>query len=136
MIILAKTVQHIVPIREHTFLSPRLHCLNSFTLVGIGWGLLFLLGCLGVFLRPFLIFLLHFFLGFDSKNKFLVCKVEESAGDWFPLLSDVSLAIGVDGDAFLFHKEKSLSVEVYLFLHIVYIGKDLPPATLMKSSKR
>jgi hypothetical protein len=119
MVFLTKSIQSVISICEDLLLPPCLHCFYRFALIWVGLNLFLLLWSLIVLLCSFFVLFLYLLLRLYSKSKLLIGKIEESACHWFPFLLDVSLAVRININAFLFHQKQSLSIKVNLFLHIV-----------------
>jgi TM2 domain-containing membrane protein YozV len=119
MIVLAEGRQCVVSICKNSLMSPGFHSLYQLALVWNQLNLLLLFGGLVVFLTSLFILIFWLFLLLDCQHKLFISKIEESACNRFPLLLDVSLAIGINADTFLLHEQQSLCVQVDLLLYIV-----------------
>lgn len=106
---------------ENCFLAPGFEGLNGFAFVRVGGSLLYL--CFGIFFWGFFIFLFGLLCWFDHKGYLLLPKVEDATFDWFPLLFNVSFAVGIDRYSFLFHQHEPFGVEMNFLLWVVWIER-------------
>ena len=107
----------LLPFVEGRLLSPHLESFNGFAFVWV-------LGCLlclafAVLFGCLLVLLLGLFGRLGNEGKLLVGEVKKGDCDWVPLLPEVALAVGLDGDALLLHEHQSFGIEVNFLLGVV-----------------